>query len=368
MAAAAALVLVVAGAVAELAGGTGLEADDASSFAYVAIAGPVGALVATRHRRNPIGWILAGLTVWAGLDAFIRGLAEYLLAEGSQYWGERAAWVSAWSFVPLFFVPIVFLPLLFPDGRLPSPRFRPVAWAAVTVIAFWIVTTAVDPGPLPKFDPVENPFGADARWLQIASDAAAPLMFACLFAAVASAVSRARRATALERQQLKWLAFAACFALATLIVAGIAAEDAGGGGIFFTIGVIALPLAIGVAILRYRLYDIDVVISGTLVYLPLIAIIGGVSTALIPLSQRVYHRLTGDESDAMIVAMALIVAALVAPLRKRLEGLVERRFRLRAAGGDHKELLEDPAFIELVESVARRAAREAIRERDTRQP
>src|ERR687895_1181758 len=122
MAAAAALVLVVAGAVAELAGGTGLEADDASSFAYVAIAGPVGALVATRHRRNPIGWILAGLTVWAGLDAFIRGLAEYLLAEGSETWGERAAWVSAWSFVPFVFVPAVFLPLLFPDGRLPSPR------------------------------------------------------------------------------------------------------------------------------------------------------------------------------------------------------------------------------------------------------
>jgi hypothetical protein len=293
-------------------------------------------------------------------------LAEYLLAEGYDTWGERAAWVSAWSFVPFVFVPVVFLPLLFPDGRLPSPRFRPVAWAALGVIAFWIVTTAVDPGPVPKFDDVDNPFGVDSNALQIASDVVAPLMFVCLLAAVTSVVARARRASALERLQLKWLAAAAVFALATLIVAGLLEDDAAAGGAFFTVAVIGLPLAIGVAILRYRLYDIDVVISQALVYVPLIAIIGGVSTALIPLSQRVYHRLTGEESDAMIVALALIVAALVAPLRKRLEGLVERRFRLKPAGANHKELLEDPAFLALVESVARRAAKEAVRELETR--
>jgi hypothetical protein len=364
--AAVALLLALVGAVLELAGGAGLEADEAFSFAYVLIAGPVGALVASRHRRNPIGWILVGLTVWAGVDAFVRGLAEYLLAEGYEVWGERAAWVSAWSFVPFFFVPAVFLPLLFPDGRLPSPRFRPVAWAAVMVIAFWILTTAVDPGPVPKFDDVENPFGIDSRALQVASDAVAPLMFACLFAAVASVISRVRRATALERQQLKWLAAAAVFAIVTLIVAGIVSDDESAGGVFFTLAVIGLPLAIGVAILRYRLYDIDFVISHTLVYVPLIAIIGGISTALIPLSQRVYHRLTGEESDAMIVALALIVAALIAPLRKRLEGLVERRFRVRPAGANHKELLEDPALVALVESIAQRAAREAVRELDAR--
>jgi hypothetical protein len=364
--AAAALLLVVVGGALELAGGTGLEADEAFSFAYVVIAGPVGALVASRHPRNPIGWILTGLTVWAGVDAFARGLAEYLLAEGYDTWGERAAWVSAWSFVPFVFVPVVFLPLLFPDGRLPSPRFRPVAWAALAVIAFWIVTTAVDPGAVPKFEDVDNPFGVDSNVLQIASDVVAPLMFVCLVAAVTSVVARARRASALERQQVKWLAAAAVFALATLIVAGLLEDDAAAGGTFFTLAVIGLPLAIGVAILRYRLYDIDVVISQALVYVPLIAIIGGVSTALIPLSQRVYHRLTGEESDAMIVALALIVAALVAPLRKRLEGLVERRFRLKPAGANHKELLEDPAFLTLVESVARRAAREAVRELETR--
>src|SRR5918999_4568837 len=234
-------------------------------------------------------WILVALTVWAGIDACVRGLAEYLLAEGSETWGERAAWVSAWSFVPFVFVPAVFLPLLFPDGRLPSPRLRPVLWAAAGVIAFWIVTTAVDPGPLPKFDDVENPFGVDERALQIASDAAAPLMFACLFAAVASVVSRAGRATALERQQLKWLAAAACFAVATLIVAGLLADDSAAGGVFFTLAVIGLPLAIGVAILRYRLYDIDVVISQALVYVPLIAIIGGGSAAPVPPSPPAYH-------------------------------------------------------------------------------
>lgn len=108
---------------------------------------------------------------------------------------------------------------------------------------------------MPKFDDVENPFGVESRALQIASDAVAPLMFACLFAAVASVISRARRATALERQQLKWLAAAAVFAVVTLVVAGIVSDDESAGGVFFTLAVIGLPLAIGVAILRYRLYD-----------------------------------------------------------------------------------------------------------------
>lgn len=321
------LVLVATGSVLAAAADTRLLGwEDVFSFVYVLVAGPVGALVASRHPRNAIGWILCGLTVWAGGDALARGGADYLLAgeDGSQAWGEAVAWIGSWSFVPFIFVPATFLLLLFPDGRLPSPRLRPVAWAAGAVIAFWIVTTAVEPGPLTNFESVRNPFGVDAPALQLASDLAAPLMFVCILASVASVVARTRRATALERQQLKWLAFASCFAVAMLIVAGLLSSDSSIGGGIFSIAVLSLPLAMGIAILRYRLYDIDVVISQTLVYVPLIAIIGGVSTALVPLSQRVFRGLTGNDSDVSIVVTALLVAALVTPIRKRLEASSRR--------------------------------------------
>jgi hypothetical protein len=358
-------VLVGVGTALTAAAGAPLGREDAFSFVYVLVGGAVGALVASRHPRNPIGWILCGLAVWAGVDALARGGAEYLLSgDGrSQAWGERAAWVGNWSFVPFIFIPATFLLLLFPDGRLPSRRFRPVAWAAGAVIVFWIVSTAIEPGPLPRFARIENPYGIDAPTLELASDLAAPLMFVCVLASVASVIARTRRATTLERQQLKWLAVASCFAVAAMVLGAVLSTDAAIGDGFFSIAVLSLPLAMGVGILRYRLYDIDVVISQTLVYVPLIAIIGGVSTALIPLSQRAFRGLTGSESDATIVATALLVAALVAPIRKRLEAVVERRFRLTPAPTDRsKEVLDDPAFVALVESIAERAAREAVRE------
>jgi hypothetical protein len=364
-----ALVLVAVGTALTVAADKPLASEDAYSLVYVVVAGTVGALVASRHPRNPIGWILCGLTVWAGVDALARGVAEYLLAGEvrSQAWGERAAWVGSWSFVPFIFGPATVRLLLFPDGRLPSRRFRPVAWAAALVIAFWIVATAIEPGRLENFDSVVNPFGIDAPALALASDLVAPLMFVCILASVGSVIARTRRATSLEREQLKWLAFASCFAVATKIIGAVVSSGAAIGSGFFSIAVLSLPLAMGVAILRYRLYDIDVVISQTLVYVPLIAIIGGVSTALIPLSQRVFHGLTGSDSDATIVVTALLVAALVAPVRKRLEAMVERRFKLKPEpSGNAKELLEDPAFVALVESIAERAAREAVRQLESR--
>jgi hypothetical protein len=358
------LVLVAAGSALTAAAGTPLGREDVFSFVYVLVAGPVGALVASRHPRNAVGWILCGLTVWAGGDALARGGAEYQHASGgdSRELGERAAWIGNWSFVPFIFVPATFLLLLFPDGRLPSRRFRAVSWAAGAVIAFWMVTTAVDPGPLLRFESVANPYGVDAPALQLASDLVAPFMFVSVLASVASVVARTRRATALERQQLKWLAYAGCFAVATLIVAGILSSESAIGGGVFSLAVLILPVAMGIAILRYRLYDIDLVISQTLVYVPLIAIIGGVSTALVPLSQRVFRGLTGNDSDATIVVTALVVAALVTPIRKRLEAFVETRFRLKPRREPGSELLDDPAFVALVESIAQRAAREAVRD------
>lgn len=363
-----ALVLAVAGGALTLVADAPLGSDEVFSLAYVLIAGTVGALVASRQPRNPIGWILCGLTLWAGVDAAVRGVAEYLLADDRSHpWGERTAWMGSWSFVPFIFVPATFLLVLFPDGRLPSRRFWPIPWAAGAVICFWIFTTAVDPGPLPNFGSVANPYGVDSRALQLASDLAAPLMFGCIVASVGSVIARTRRASPVERQQLKWLAYAGCVVVATLITAGALGTEAAIGGGFFSVTVLALPVAMAIAILRYGLYEIDVVISRTLVYVPLIAIIGGVSTALIPLSHRIFRGLTGEDSDLAIVLTTLLVAALVAPVRKRLEAVVERKFRLNPAPSDQaKELLDDPRFVERVEAIAERAARAAVGERTSR--
>jgi len=188
--AAIALALVVAGIALALSAQAGFGLQEALSLAYVLAAGATGGLVASRHPRNAIGWILCGLALWTGVGALARGSAEALIAagEGLQPWGERAAWLTSWSHVPFIFVPPTFLLLLFPDGRLPSPRFRPVAWAAGAVIAFWIVTVAVDPGPLFNFESVTNPYGVDAPWLQLASDLVAPLMLLCVVASAWSVV------------------------------------------------------------------------------------------------------------------------------------------------------------------------------------
>jgi hypothetical protein len=361
---AAGLALVLAGTALGLAAETRFGPQAAFSLAYVLISGTVGGLVASRHRRNAIGWILCGLTVWAGVYSLARGGAQYLLADGgaSQVWGERAAWVASWSFVPLMFVPATFLLLLFPDGRLPSRRFRPVAWFAGGVIAFWIVTVAVDPGPLFNFESVLNPHGVDAPALQLASDLVAPIMLVCVLASAASVVARTRRANSLERQQIKWLAFAGCLEVALLVAGGLL-YDSAVGRTLVAVGLLSLPVAIGVAILRYRLYDIDVVISRTLVYVPLLAIIGGVSPALVPLAQRVSRGVIGSDSDATIVLTTLLVAALVTPVRKRLETVVEGRFRFGPRPNiDTEALLEDPKFAALVASIAERAARETVHE------
>ncbi len=360
---AAALTLVILGTALGIPADAGFGLRDAFLVAYVLVSGAVGGLVASRHPRNAIGWILSGLALWAGISALARGSAEYLLADGggSQAWGERAAWLASWSFVPFLFVPATFLLLLFPDGSLPSRRFRPVAWAAGAVIAFWIFTVAVDPGPLPAFESVTNPYGVGGRTLQLASDLVAPVMLICVLASAASVVVRARRATPLERQQMKWLAFAGCFAVALLYAGAVLYDDPINP--LVGIGLVSLPAAIGVAVLRYRLYEIDVVINRTLVYVPLIAIIGGVSTALVPVSHRISRELTGTESDVSIVVATLVIAALVAPVRRRLEAVVERRFRGRPSPAtDSKEALEDPQFVALVESIAMRAARETVEE------
>ena len=326
------LALVVAGSVLGLSAGIAFSGRTGLWVAYTLVAGPVGGLVASRHPRNPIGWILCGLTVWAGISLLAAGYAEHALADGvaAGAFGEQAAWLANWSYVPFVLVPATFLLLLFPDGWLPSRRFRYIAWCAGLLMAFWIVTTAVNPGKLADFPSAMNPYAVDAPALQKASDAVVPLVLVCVLASAASAIARARRATAVERQQIKWLAYAGAFEVACLVGGTIAAglgSDTFGLTLVF-LGVLSLPVAIGIAILRYRLYDIDRIVNRTLVYGVLSAGLAGLYFGIVIALQQVFSSFAGG-SDLAVAGSTLAVAALFRPARRRIQALVDRRFYRR---------------------------------------
>jgi hypothetical protein len=195
-------------------------------------------------------------------------------------------------------------------------------------------------------------------------------------ASIASLAMRYRRAADEERHQLKWLTFATVL-VALAIVGSFLLEASQDRSIardniqntLITGALACVPIAIGIAIFRYRLYEIDRIINRTLVYLPLVAIIGGLATAMIPLSQRVFMAVTGNESDAAVVLTTLFVASFITPVRKRLEGAVEGRFRARrddereGANGPAAALLEDPEVEARIRSIAERAALDAVERR-----
>jgi hypothetical protein len=314
----------------------------------------VGALVASRRAGNPIGWIMLAI---ANLWAF-SGLGEgYFVASpdpASLPLGTAMLWVSQWITWVWLGLAVVFLPLLFPDGKLPSPKWRPVPWVAGIAIGLAVAGDAFRPGRLEADDPavfVENPLGVGGGRLESALGSlrgfATALFAASLAAAVAAVVVRLRRARGDERQQLKWFAYVAAlmatgFAVAALSLAIAAAAGWDENDLPTWLGavgtagwmtglfglVIALPLAIGVAVLRYRLYDIDVVINRTLVYGAVTALLAGAYLGLVLLFQLAFSPLT-EENSLAVALSTLAVAALFRPARNRVQAVVDRRFYRR---------------------------------------
>src|ERR671916_3005168 len=239
----------------------------------------VGAIVASRQPRNAIGWLFCGVGVTIGLSSFAGEYAEFRLAGGFGMGalGETVAWFSSWSWTLLVYVPTTFLLLLFPDGRLLSPRWRPVAWcAALGLIGFLSGYTLV-PGPLEDFPRIMNPYGVDSLMLEAVAVAGAILASASMVASATSLIVRMRRAGRAQRQQIKWLAYGGALAVGAVFVGGVISVWIGEVGYALTsIGLLGVPIFTGVAITRYRLYDIDIVIYRTLVY-------GALTTALVAL-------------------------------------------------------------------------------------
>jgi MFS family permease len=291
----------------------------------------VGAIIASRQSRNAIGWIFGGVGVTIGLSSFAGDYAGFWLASGfgRGVLGETAAWFSSWSWTLLVYLPTTFLLLLFPDGRLPSPRWRPVAWCAALGLIGFLAGYTLEPGPLEDFPRIMNPYGVDSLMLEVIAVAGAILASASMVASATSLIVRMRRAGRAQRQQIKWLAYGGALAVGAVFVGGVIAVWIGEAGYALTsIGLLGVPIFTGVAITRYRLYDIDIVINRTLVYGALTAALvalylGGVTT-----SQALFRAFTGQEQQPQlaIVVSTLAIAALFDPLRRRIQSFIDRRF------------------------------------------
>jgi hypothetical protein len=295
----------------------------------------LGGLIASRRPDNLIGWIVCAAAVANAMDYFADGYATYtLLAEpNSLPGGLVAAWVSNW--VPMLALGLLpFFLLLFPTGRLPSRHWRPVAVFAALVYVVLPVGYAVLPGPLITFPSVENPLGREGAAGEIVpgvGQVSAWMVFVLTsLVSLVSLVLRFRRSRREERQQIKWVAYAAALIAAYLLVDSIFGEALDPispilSAIFFG----SLWVAIGVAILKYRLYNIDLLINRTLVYALLTAILAAVYFGAVVLLQRVFVVLTGEKSTLAVVASTLLIAALFNPLRRRIQGFIDRRFYRR---------------------------------------
>ena len=293
----------------------------------------VGAVAASHRPGNAVGWVLCSIGLSWGVAHFASEYATYALlaAPGSLPAAEAAAWIYSWVWVPgLGF--IVFLPLLFPSGRLPSPRWRPFAWFSVLLVVAGTIVAAFSPGPGVGLS-IRNPFGIES--LPDLNQQLQALMFVLIFVASASLVARLHRARGVERQQIKWVAYAGALGGGASLPTYTVLEAVNlpwlhlAGYVPALVGILGVPTAVGIAITRYRLYDIDILINRTLVYGTLTATLVALYLVGIVVLQRFFVFLTGQQSTLAVVASTLLIAALFNPLRRSLQSFIDRRFYRR---------------------------------------
>jgi hypothetical protein len=292
----------------------------------------VGAVVASRRPDHPVGWLFCVIGLVGGIRHLGAEYATYslLVSHGSVPGGAVAGWVSSWMWVPHVGL-MVFLGLLFPNGLLPTPRWRPFAWFVVVAILVGTVALALSPGPLSGLGPIRNPLDIDGVGRVV--DLAHALVWALVLMAAASLLLRLRRTEGVERQQIKWLAFAGAVAAIGGPLTYVGGPEVLSiwwvqrvGLALIVIGFAGVPIAMSVAILKYRLYDIDFLINRTLVYGVLTAILVAVYVGGIVVLQRIFVFLTGQQSTLAVVASTLLIAALFSSLRRRIQGFIDRRF------------------------------------------
>jgi hypothetical protein len=293
----------------------------------------VGAVVAPRLRESPIGWLFCAIGISFAVVHFSAEYAIYaLLARpGSLPGGEASIWIWSWVWVPAIGL-VVFLDLLFPDGRLPSARWRWFAWFTIAAVITGALLTAVSPGPILQL-PLQNPLGIDR--LPNVYRMVEAFMYALVVVGASSMLLRLRRVGWVERQQIKWFAYTTAVAICGIILKNTVYPVAGvrlvwwAGIVLTVVGLAGNPFGMGVAILRYRLCQIDHIINRTLVYGSLSAVLALVYVGSVVLLQGTFRILTGQESQLAVVASTLAIAGLSIPLRRRMQSFVDRRFYRR---------------------------------------
>ncbi len=287
-----------------------------------------GSLISSRLPINSIGWICLAIGLILALEGVADGYHVYALQTrpGSLPGGDYMAWLGNWTWAPALFLSGTFMVLLFPDGRLPSRRWRAISWLSVVVLISTIVSYAFYPGRLDEAPNVINPLGVESAGGVLGFVFASSLLLlpVCFVASALSMIFRFRRARGAVRQQIKWFAAAAVLqALAFSpysVVPSDLAED------FVALTFAGLPVAVGIAVLRHRLYDIDVVINRALVYGSLTISLALVYIGLVVSLQYLLRAAVGGGSQLVIVASTLAIAALFNPLRRRNQAFIDRRF------------------------------------------
>ena len=355
--------------------GTRLPADEGGNvsgpgeltFAVMTVAfGALGALLASRRPRNPIGWILCVASLALGVTGLARGwYVHAVYAEpGSRPVPEALLWLAnsiwVWGFIPLMTAVL----LLFPDGRLPSRRWWPAAGLTGAALSALTLGYAFEPGAMDGYPRVANPLGTSGGLgavLEFLQAIGYPLFALAAIASAAAVATRFRRSHGVERQQLKWMAAAAAVAVVAWFVNAVLDQALGVNSAFFLpLVLLSIPAAATVAILRYRLYDLGRIVNRTLVYGGLTLTLGGCYLGLVlPIG------LAAGESDVAIAASTLAVAALFRPARARIQALVDRRFYRRRYDAERTLAtftgrLRDEVELEALAAELRGAVRETV--------
>jgi hypothetical protein len=302
-------------------------------IALVIPAGIVGLLIVSQYPRHTVGWLLLLLSFSFALYPFCTLFAViwgYVPAYASNPVVVFFVWMLRWMWLAAPIIPVIILPLYFPDGRLLSRRWRFAAVAVILGLFIGMLSYAIDPDPLDMGSNnwLPNPyhFGVDAAVSDfLFQSVAVPLLTVGLLGALGSVILRYRRAESVQRAQMKWVLYVIVLSTGLQEIArrtGLADQL-----IWFE--TIALPLTIGIAILRYRLYDIDLIIRRTLIYSILTGILALLYFGGVVLLQRIFQAAVGQTPDVAIVISTLLIAALFSPIRRRVQDTIDRRFYRR---------------------------------------
>ena len=298
--------------------------------------GSVGAIVALRRPENPIGWLQIAIGLFFSVESAV---IEYTVlglvaAPGSVPLARELGWMLSWIWIPPVGLALVYLPLLFPTGRLPSPRWGRLAWLGGPAIVIASLGLSIAPGPIQQARYLVNPLavpGVDPQLSTSLGGLADALLGVAIVLAVGSLVRRFRMSSGEVRQQLKWFAFAAAIAVAGFagnLVLYLVSPNPGivkAGEVVLFFSILGMPVAAGIAILRYRLYDIDRIISRTVSYAVVSGILAAVLGVAIVALQGVLAPVTQGQTLA-VAGSTLLVAALFQPIRRRIQAIVDRRF------------------------------------------